>query len=297
MTNAPVRRARALIARAVQDFFADGCPLRAAAIAYYGLFSLFPLAILIVGGFGIVIGEAEARRAVIDFLLDNLPLEPGQGRRDLEELLGSVTGNAAAFGLIGTAGLIFAASGLMGAVRDGTNAAFDSERRRPPLQGKLVDILLVLGVGLVVAGSLALTVVTSLVEVPGGIPVGWLVPLAISFAVFLLLYHVLPAGRPRFRDVWPGAVLATVGYEAAKEAFSLYLENFSRYGAVYGAIGAVIAFLVFAFIAANLFLLGAETASKWPAVREADLEELERGQPAVERVRRALRGLVSNTDD
>jgi membrane protein len=183
--------------RAVAEFFDDRCQVIAAAIAYYALFSLFPLAILVVGGFGIVVGEAEARGSVIDFLLDNLPLEPGKGRRDLRELLESVAGNAPAFGLIGVAGLIFAASGLMGAVRNGINAAFDAERRRPPLQGKLVDVLLVLGVGLVICLSLGLTVFARVVGPPAGALLGRLIPIALTFGVSLFLYRVLPQTQPR----------------------------------------------------------------------------------------------------
>lgn len=293
MSAAPLRRARVLIARAVSEFFDDRCALIAAAIAYYGLLSLFPLAILLVGGYSALTGGAQARGAVIDFLLDNLPLREGAGRRDLRQLLETVAGNAAAFGVVGVAGLVFAASGLMGAVRNGINAAFDSEVRRAPVQGKLIDLLLVLAVGFVVGVSLALTLAARIVELPIAFGADRLVPVVVSFAVFVFLYSLVPPARPRLRDVWPGALLATVGYEAAKEGFSLYLDSFGRYGAVYGSLGAVMAFLVFAFVGANVFLLGAEAASEWPGVRDADVAELESGPPASRRLRTALRGLVS----
>jgi membrane protein len=96
--------------------------------------------------------------------------------------------------------------------------------------------------------------------------------------------------------VWPGALVASIGYELTKEGFSLYLENFGRYGAVYGSIGAVIALLVFTFLTANLFLFGAETAAEWPRVRDSDLEELEQGPPTPRRLRRALRSLVTHEE-
>jgi membrane protein len=288
-----LRRTRVLIARSVQEFFEDRCPLIAAAIAYYGLFSLFPMAILVVGAFSVFADDAAARQAVIDVVLDNLPLRPGEGRRELERLLESVAGNAAAFGAAGLAALVFAASGLMGAVRNGINAAFDSETRRPPLQGKLVDVALVFGVGVVVAVTLGLSLMARLVQLPFGFATAWLIPVAVSFVVFGSIYRLLPDRDVRFRDVWPGAVLATAGYQLAKEAFALYLESFGRYGAIYGALGAVAAFLVFAFVVANVFLLGAEAASEWRGVREAEPASLEKGPPASTQVRRMLRRLVS----
>ncbi len=291
-----VPRLRALLGRALGEFFDDRCPQMAAAIAYYGLFSLFPLAILAVGAFGIVIGEEQARRDVIDFVLDHIPLQPGQGRSDLRELLEGVTSGTAAFGAIGVAGLIFAASGLMGAIRSGVNTAFDTELRRPALLGKLVDVLLVTGVGVVVALSLALSLLADLIGTPGNWPLPFLVAVSLSFAVSAFLYRVLPVTDLRMRDVWPGALLAAVGYEAAKEGFALYLSGFGHYGAVYGSIGTVIAFMVFAFVAANVFLLGAQAASEWPGVRDADIADLKAGVPASERARQVLRGLVSRPE-
>lgn len=264
--------------RALREFFEDRCHVISAAIAYYTLFSLFPLAILVVGGFALVVGEGEARHAVIDFLLDNLPLRPGEGRRDLRELLQNVTGNVTAFGILGALGLVFSASGLMGALREGVNAAFDTEDRRSTLRGKLLDVLLVLGAGLVVCGSLALTIAAHLMGLPAGGLLGWALPIALAFGLSMFLYRILPGSRePRLADLWPGALVAALGYEAVKEGFALYLDNFGRFGAVYGSIGAVAALLMFAFIAANLFLLGAEIASEWPAVRDGQSCPLELG--------------------
>jgi membrane protein len=299
-------RARAVTERAVSEFFEDGLLSIAAAISYFGLLALFPVAILLVGSLGLVIDDDEARARVIDVILDNLPLQEDEGRRELGDALKSVTSDVTAFGVVGVAGLAIAASGLMGTVRRGINLAWDSEVRRPPLQGKLIDILLVFGVGLAIALSLALTLLARLAaglgeelgEIGAAIPrlllaLGQLTPLVVSFITFTFLYRVLPAPPVRLRDVWPGALLAAIGYEAAKTGFAFYLENFARYGAVYGSLGAVIAFLAFVFVAAAVFLLAAELASEWPAVRDAEREELEGdGEPLGRRLRGFLRGLV-----
>jgi membrane protein len=303
--------ARTVARRAAVEFFDDHCPQRAAAISYYALLSLFPLAILLAATFGLVVDDEAARMRVIAFVLDNVPLREEAGARQLEELLRSVTAQGGGFGIAGAAGLVFTATTVMGAVRQALNAAWDVENPRPPLQGKLIDLLLVLTAGLVIVTSLTVTLSVRLVASLGnalGEPgafareaillAGQLVPALLTFGVFALLFSLVPASSDGLREVWPGALVATLGIEAAKAGFTVYLENVADYGAIYASLGSVVAFLVFVFVASNVFLFGAEVASEWPKVRDGKVtvgasDDL----PAGERVRRALRRLVIRPDD
>ncbi len=304
----PISRATrsgiALAGRALGEFFDDGCPQRAAAISYYSLLSLFPLAIVLVAVFGLVADDDAARQRVIEFVLDNVPLREDRGRADLEQLLASVTSASGGFGIFGGAGLLFAASAVMGAVRHALNAAWEVADPRPPLQGKLVDLLLVFATGVVIATSLAITLAVQLVAslgdrlgVAGALAhdaillAGRLVPALLAFAVCAFVFAVVPARRSGPRETWPGVLVAVLGFEAAKAGFSIYLENAANYGAVYASLGGIIAFLVFVFVTANLFLLGAEVASEWPAVRDGPPPTPSQ-EPLKRRLRRALRGLV-----
>jgi membrane protein len=298
---------RALAARSLREFFADGCPQRAAAVSYYALLSLFPLVILVVGALGLVLDSAAARDQVIDFVLDRAPLREQAGRRDLEELLTGVADHATGFGIFGAVGLVIAATGVMGAVRHGLNAAWDVKDPRPPLQGKLVDLLLVLGFGLAATLSLALSLAIRLSTSFAGTVADWLgtsapvqavewagrlAPIIISLTIFALLFRLVPARDTHLRDTWPGVVVASAGFEAAKAGFSVYLENFSRYDAIYASLGSVIAFLVFVWVAANVLLLGAEVASEYPRLDDEPLEDLEDDTPLRERIASGLRRLV-----
>jgi hypothetical protein len=190
-------------------------------------------------------------------------------------------------------------------------AAWDVEDPRPPLLGKLVDLLLVFGFGLAATLSLALSLLVRLstsfadsaAELLGtGAPltlVGWaggLAPVALSLAIFALLFRLVPARATTLRDTWPGVLFAAAGFEAAKGGFSFYLEHFARYDAVYASLGSVIAFLVFVWIAANVLLLGAEVASEHGRMRDEPPEPPEDGPPLKARVARGLRGLVVRPD-
>jgi membrane protein len=305
------RRVLQLADRSITEFFADGCGQRAAAISFYSLFSLFPLAILAVSVMGLVINDAEARDRVVNFVLDNLPLNESSARHDLEVLLTNVTRNVAGFGTIGIVTLIFAASGVMGSIRHALNAAFDVEDPHPPAQSKALDLLLILGFGALLALSTALTIgerlsaslssgVDDLIPGAGGaavelvVGIGQLFPLVMAFFVFAALFRLVPADCTRLRDTWPGVLIASVGYELAKTGFAWYLSKFANYSAIYASLATVIAFLLFVWLAANIALLGAEAAAQWPKVRSGALDD-EPGEPIGQRLKGFARGLFVRT--
>ncbi|HKI92969.1 MAG TPA: YhjD/YihY/BrkB family envelope integrity protein [Gaiellaceae bacterium] len=288
-----------LAARSLAEFSADRCSQFAASISYHVLFSIFPLAIVLAGASAIVLHATGLRTEAVDTLVRNVPLSP-DGADQLRRLLLGATSKSSALGLVGVVGLVYSASGMMSAIRAGLNEAWDVDERRPFLRGKLVDVGLVFVVATLGLASLGVTIaarfadrIASATGVPG---VGWIAwgvglgaPLLTAFGVLLFVYYVVPAAKVRVRETWPAALLTAVLLVAAENLFALYVGNFANYNAVYGSLGAVIAFMFFVYLAASIFLLGAEVASEWPRVRDA----LERGEEAPPRVpaRTAVRGL------
>lgn len=272
------RRLGQLIEHGVGGFFAHGGTQRAAAISFYALFSIFPLAILSVAVLGIVKNNDSARRQVVDFLLDRLPLTQDQGRRQLEKAMLQVTRDIAGFSILGVFTLVFAASNVMGSIRQALNVAFRVQEDRPPVQAKLWDLFMVLVFGILITLSLALTLVDSVVaRTDSGLVhalqnVGRVLPIIIAVLVFTGIFRLVPAVRPRLRDIWPGVLVAAIGYELAKIGFAAYLQNFADYGAVYASLGAVVAFLVFTYVVSFIALLGAEFAAEWPCVRGGEYD-------------------------
>ncbi len=76
-----------LVQRSVSDFIDHNGPQAAASVSYFGLFSLFPLAILTVAVYGLLVGDEDARQRVIEFVLNTVPLEKIQGSRDIRQAL------------------------------------------------------------------------------------------------------------------------------------------------------------------------------------------------------------------
>ena len=117
--------------------------------------------------------------------------------------------------------------------------------------------------------------------------------MASTTILFTLAFKILPAERHKLRDMWPGILFAIVSYELLKRGFSIYLDNFSNYSAIYGSLGAVIAFMVFIYLASLFFLLGAEMAAEWPGIRDDDGADDGEGKTIGEEIKGFFKGLVS----
>ena len=80
----------------------------------------------------------------------------------------------------------------------------------------------------------------------------------LTLVTFVLLYRIVPASHPRWRDVLPGALLATLLFEALKNSFAFYVANFNNFDVVYGSLAGALLFLLYTFLSSNILLIGAE---------------------------------------
>ena len=305
--------ARLVFSRTAQEFRDDYCTQLAAGISYYVIFSIFPLAILAVSITGLILTNDEIRADVVNELFEVLPLSDDQGREDLERAVDSVATSLSVVGLLSIFGLLWAASGMMGAIRHALDEAWDTHYRRPFLRAKIVDLLMVTAVALLIGLSIGATVFLQVARRVSDTLSDWLgplgegaalgvevvavlLPLSLSFATFMFIYKVVPSVRTRWTEIWPGALLAAILFEVVKNGFAFYLRNFGNYDAVYGSLGAALAFLFFVFVSSNILLLGAEMAAEWPRVihghYDADLDRKGPAGPLRGRVRGVLSGLL-----
>jgi membrane protein len=282
----------------------------AASMAYYAIFSVFPLAIVAAAAAGYLLGDSNARADAVEYLFRELPLSEDEGRLDVERAIDGITENAGTIGLIGLVGLLITASALISAARNAVNAIYDSPVTRGAIRGKAVDVALVLAIGTLFSISFAITLLGSLDITFGGwigdvvdfvtTTLGQLIPPTLTVVTFTVLLRVLPTEHPPWRDIWPGVLLASIAYELLKQGFSFYLDNFADYGAVYGPLGAVVAFLFFVFLASLTFLVGASIAALWPLVRDGEFDpdpDAPEGPPLSRQIRDALGSLFTRNED
>ncbi len=267
----------------VNDFLRRNCPYIAGAIAFYALFSLFPLFLAIISIAGFFLGDEAAQIELAGRIAGVIPVEA-------EFIGGTLEGVVSARAITGVAsifGLLWAASSAFGAIRKGINAAWGVTRTRPFLRERFIDFALVFGAGILMMAVLFVTPtfaflkqITDAVAPDAGVAsaVFWglaaqlLTPL-LSYVAFLLLYRFIPNTKVTLSDVWLVALGAAIAFEGAKWGFVWYVQTFPVYNVVYGAVGAVMAFLTWVYVSAIILLFGALVSSRFAAYAREVQEE------------------------
>jgi membrane protein len=258
-----------VLRRAVLGFLQHEALQNAGSMAYFSILSVFQLLVLGVVVLSFVVGEGEAREFIIQQIRAGSPLDAGTIGSILDAIIES-RGGISLFGLIF---LIWGALGVFSAVSQGISRAFSAATPRPFWQDKLIGLLLMAVTGLLGVASLVIGIVTGIVQsaaadVVAGIPGGYLalsaigfgLPLVLIFVAFLVLYRVVPNRPVTLREVWPGAVVATLLWTVLRIGFTYYATNLANYDTAFGPISAAISLLVFLYFASVVVLLGAEVA-------------------------------------
>lgn len=273
-------RALLLVRRSAAEFLDDDGPQLAAAISYHVLLSIFPLLILLLSIAGLAADRQTLRQQVLTTVTTYIPLSD-HAQASVRHLFGQMQAGSQALGILGLLGLVVAATGMMSATRRALTRAWDTERRRSLLRGKLLDLGLVAVAAVVLGLSFGLTLAVRLARSgsqaaadalgplgPLASAAGWLVgfvlPALLAFGLFAFFYSVVPAADTHWSRTWPGALVGALAFQLLKEGFAFYLDHFAHYDAVYGSLGAAAAFIFFVYLSANAFLVGAEVASEYP---------------------------------
>jgi membrane protein len=265
-------RAVDLLMSTAREWNRDKCPQLGAALAYYTVFSLAPLVLVLLGVFGLIYGSnAQAREKILDQL--RYLMDPS-GVKVFQDIANSAAEPKA--GIFATAiGILialFGASGIFGQLQDALNTIW-AVKPKPKLgvwgfiRARFLSFAMVGGVCFLLLVSLTLeNLLRSLHSylqsiVPGGHYLGLAIFYAFDFAMivllFAMLFRYLPDAKIGWRDVWTGAALTTVLFLIGKFLLGLYLGSGAA-GSAYGAASSLITLLLWIFYSAQILLFGAE---------------------------------------
>ena len=261
-----------LIIRTVKELGDDDATHMAAGVAYYALFSLFPLLLGIIAIIGVASQSVSTRRRILEWTSDNFP---GAGDLISDNIVASIEASGS-LGVISIIGLIWAGSAIFGAITRAVNRAWDIQEDRPFVKNKIMQLTMAVSVAILFAVAVTSA---SLAQASGRLADSEAFLLGHAdqvsgLAIFLTLYKVLPNTHTHWRYIWPGALLAALLFEGGKYLFVLYLDNFASLSAVYGSIGSVIALLLWAYVSAFILILGAELSSEYGRM----MQGVERGR-------------------
>jgi membrane protein len=262
------------------------------------LFSIVPLAIVLVSVFGLVLQDDSVRHDVTNTIIDALPVSE-IGKKDVQDAVTAIATPASAAGLISLFVFVWAATGMMGAIRGGLESAMGATQSRPMARGKLIDLALIVGAAALVLVTAGITVLGQLVHTAGGgvasvadIGAGTLsdglvrlAAFALSIVVVLLLYRFVPARGLRIRDGLAGAIVTAIFFQLIALASSFLYERATRLSVVYGSLTAALVFLYSVYLYSSALLLGAEIAAAWARPPAGP------GAPLLTQLKRAFLGL------
>jgi membrane protein len=262
-----------VLVRAGKSFLAHQMTDRAATLTYYAMMSLFPALLVGVTLLGLF-GQQGLVTDATDYLLDH-GLDSDAAKVVSKVLENMVNASGGALGATLVVSVLLAlngASGAFGAAGRALNLAYGVEESRGMLRRKLTDLATTLVVIVLFAVVLASIFLGGQIadDLFGKIGLGstaatvwsyarWPVALVAATVAYGLVYGVAPNVEPRrIRWITPGAVVGVVLWIVLSLGFSIYVRNFSSYGAVYGAFAAAIVLLLWLYLSANAFLFGAE---------------------------------------
>jgi membrane protein len=263
---------RLLVDKSVNAWVDDYAPSMGAAIAYYTLFSVAPLIILMIAVAGMVYGQDAAEGEIVAQLQGRI----GQDAAAVvQELIKSVSrpGAGAIASAVGIVTLLIGATSVFGELQSALNRIWrvpDPARRSGLfnlVRGRLLSFGMVLFLGFLLLLSLAFgTFLSSVSEWSTGWFTGWhtflqfvnfIVSFLVNACIFAMIYKFMPRARIAWRDVGIGAAVTAFLLEVSKLLIGFYLGR-SSVASSFGAAGSLVVFLVWVYLSAQIFLLGAE---------------------------------------
>ena len=267
-----LKQSALLFKDAGEAWVADYAPSMGAALAYYTVFSLAPLLLIVISVAGLVFGPDAARGEIFGELRD---LMGDDAAKAVEGLLISVSKPAQSVvaTLVGLGVVVIGATTVFGELQDALDRIWRAPARPDGggwislLHSRLLSFGMILGVAFLLMVSLMLSaLIAALGTWWGRLFGGWsvlaqiinsMVSFALTAVVFALIYKLMPRVRLLWSDVALGALATAVLFTLGKVLIGAYIGQ-SGLASGFGAAGSIIIVLVWVYYSSQIFLLGAE---------------------------------------
>jgi membrane protein len=253
----------------------------AASIAYYALFSLFPLLLALVAAGSIFLEGEQIYQETIELVSGAIPVSRELIERNVQQVLES----RGPVGLVSLAGLLWSALGVFTTLAGNLNRAWPEAEQRGFLKRRLVALGMV---GVLAALLLLSLLSTAMLELLPRLHLPWwdvtalyeslpwpllsnLLPWTFGFLMFLAMYRWVPNTDVTWPAALWGALVADLVWEAAKRGFVWYLgTGLATYRLVYGSLGTVVALMFWIYLSAWIALFGAHLSAAIAGARQRD---------------------------
>jgi len=269
-----------LLKQTAQEWLQDKAPQLGAALAYYTVFSLAPLILVLLAIVGVLFRDdpAGARDKITQQMSYFLDPSAVQVVQNIAQKASQPDKSTIAT-IIGVALALFGASGVFGQLQDALNTIW-GVKAKPGLgiwgflRARFLSFAMVAGICFLLLVSLAIEALLKGFShylqsvLPGGIAIAVTVYLVFDFAVVVLLFAMifkfLPDVKIQWRDVWIGAVMTAILFGIGKWLLGFYLGSGAA-GSAYGAASSLITLLLWVYYSSQILLFGAEFTQVYAA--------------------------------
>jgi membrane protein len=277
----------------------DGSLDLGAALAYYTIFSLAPLLLIVTAVAGLVWG----REAVQGQLVSQIQGIVGpQGAQAIQTMIANAGqhGSGVLATILGLMTILFGATGAFAQLQSALDRVWNVEPKPGAgiwsfVRTRLISFGMILGIGFLLLVSLVLTAAVAAVGnwatglLPGGEALVNGLTFAASFALttllFAMIYKVLPDVEIAWRDVWIGAAVTALLFTIGKLLIGLYIAK-SSVASAYGAAGSLVILLLWVYYSSQILFLGAEFTEVYATRYGSRIRPSKHAVPVVEKKER-----------
>ena len=246
--------------------------MMASSIAFYFLFSIFPLMLILISFSGILINKLNIQATILDFIEERIPIIYSFTESNIEKIIE----NRASIGIVGFLFLVIATTYVFDSIQFSLNRIYKTKSQRKFWKQKIFGFLIMTLIFIIIFLSFLLS--TSLFYLAStiinffklnksistflfkSIPI--FLGLLFNFAVFSLVYFFGTNRKTHFKHhIYKGALTAAFAWEISKHIFIFFINKFSILELTYGSVGSIIGFLLWVYISSFILLLGAEINS------------------------------------
>lgn len=260
---------------AYQGWKEDRASRLSAALAYYTIFSLAPLLVIVIAIMGLIWEADVVRTQLLNQVQGLVGVEGADFVAGLLTNTGSQAENIAAT-IIGIITLLFGALGVFNELHNSLNIIWGvgEEQTKGFLQtvkkiliDRLLSFTMILGIGFLLLVSLVISAGLSATQeiIGNAFPlsefflqiVNTVTSIGVFTVLFALMYKFLSDAKIAWRDVWVGSFITSVFFSLGKTAIGIYLGN-SAVASSFGAAGSLVLLLLWIYYSAQILFFGAE---------------------------------------
>jgi len=288
------KRAYGILRSTVEEFLRLRSFEAGAGIAFYALFSLFPLLIFLISILGFILEQERVQAEVLALLKEVFPVAKDNVTQMIEQNLGTIFERRGSISVLAAVGLLWAGSNVFAAIVRNINLAWHTKTHTLTfLRDRLSAFGIISVLAVVILLSFLSAPILNLIarfSVPFGqgktiSETGWwfmfskLPTYFLSFILFVALYYWIPKTKVRWKEAVGGALFATLGWRFAIAGFTWSIkQGLFNYQVIYGSLATILITMFWVYICALILLMGAHISAA--IARQDRIEDGDMGIPS-----------------